>query len=71
MTAIIYDTLPIDIFQLAICIINMSELNKKIDSFLEKANKAFVHPKKFKFLEHDRGLLLTHEESQLRITVGE
>ena len=49
----------------------MSKLNKKIDSFLEKANKAFVHPKKFKFLEHDKGLLVTHEESKLRIITGE
>ena len=49
----------------------MSELNKKIDLFLEKANKAFVHPKKFKFLEHDKGLLVTHEESKLRIITGE
>ena len=51
-------------------ILNMFELNKKIDTFLEKANQPFVLPKKFKYIEHDNGLFVTNEQSEIRIVKG-
>ena len=51
-------------------ILNMIDLNKKIDTFLEKANQPFVLPKKFKYIEHDNGLFVTNEQSEIRIVKG-
>ena len=57
-------------FPVELHILNMIDLNRKIDKFLEKANQPFVLPKKFKYIEHDNGLFVTNEQSELRIIKG-
>ena len=51
-------------------ILNMIDLNKRIDKFLEKANQPFILPKKFKYIEHDNGFFVTNEQSEIRIVKG-